>query len=982
MNSKRWQEVERLFHATMERDPEQRADFLHEACAGDESLRTEVESLLAYGGQAGDQLEAPAMEILARRIASDSESSKESRSMIGQTISHYRITEKLGSGGMGVVYRAEDITLGRHAALKFLPAGVLNSPAARERFMREARAAAALNHPSICTVYEIGLHEDQHFIAMELLEGQTLRQRIAQIRLKTEELIDVAIQIADALNAANAKSIIHRDIKPANIFITNSGQAKILDFGLAKILAARQQTAEATASTEELVTSPGITVGTIAYMSPEQARGEELDARTDLFSFGVVLYEMATGQQAFPGSTSAVVFNAILTKAPVSPVRLNPEVPDDLERIINKALEKDRALRYQSASEMRVDLQRLRRDSDSGRLAAIGTQAARGRARRWITIAAALTLAVVIGAILYRRFMPPPAAPFERMEITRLTNSGKASGAAISPDGKYVVHVVTDNGKSSLWLRHVVTGSNVQILPPAEGGFGWMRFSRDGNSLYYVFSPGKPSVSLYTMPVLGGNSRKLIELAEDSVDCSFSPDEKRLAFLKVNGTGTVLLTVNIDGSGERQIANRNFPEQIQRLSWSPDGKIISYNVFTYRVGVSASLEAIPAEGGPARRLGSHTWNDILPREWLPNSHGIIALAGDPENAFQIWHISYPEGDAHRITNDLNSYSSVSLNGDASALVAVQQENTAHIWVVPVGDPTRARQISKGHMDGRTGLAWARDDNIIFGAPDNSKNPQLWITATDGAPPLQLTVNGKFNASPAVCGNSRHLVYLSYPAGTPHIWRSNLDGSDARQLTNGAGEFQPSCSPDGTWLTYGTMDPKGVGIWRMPIDGGNSTRIWERYGRGDISPDGKWVLIQELISANAKPSIIPATGGQPVKIFGWDQELGQPLGWTADGRALLYTKPSSGVWNIWQRSLTWRGSQTIDQFYQRSVPAVGKSRHVTRRQKTGGGARLLYERRRPDQRSERQVITRAFIGASTLRYNARLEMHATAVQQPP
>jgi Tol biopolymer transport system component/tRNA A-37 threonylcarbamoyl transferase component Bud32 len=858
--------------------------------------------------------------------------------MVGKTVGHYRIIEKLGSGGMGVVYKAEDTILGRYVALKFFPADVLNSPAATERFMREARTAAALNHPNICTVYEIGLHESQYFIAMELLEGQTLRQRIAQSRFKTEELLDVAIQIADALNAANAKSIIHRDIKPANIFINKDGQAKILDFGLAKIPTARQQTSVTTATTEELVTSPGSAVGTIAYMSPEQARGEELDARTDLFSFGVVLYEMATGQQAFTGSTSAVIFNAILTKAPISPVRLNPEVPDGLERIINKALEKDRALRYQSASDMRVDLQRLKRDSDSGSVAAFGTQAAadskpevpgaRGRARRWILIAAALALAVVAGAILYRRFMPPPAAPFERMEITRLTDSGKASAAAISPDGKYVAHAVTDNGESSLWLRHAVTGSNVQILPPAEGNFRFVRFSRDGNSLYYVFyNPRKPPQSLYKMPVLGGNSRKVIGLAGVNY-CSFSPDEKRLALARIKGTESVLSTVNIDGSGERQIANRNLPELIEGTSWSPDGKIISYNVFTYRDGLSCSLEAIPAEGGPARRLGSRTWSGISSGQWLPNSHGLINLARDQEGAGQVWHISYPEGDARRITNDLNRYTSLSLNGDASALVAVQQEDTAHIWVVPVGDPTRARQITKGRQDGGSGIAWAGDDSIIFGAPDNSQNPQLWITATDGTPPRQLTVEGKINGSPAVCGDNRYLVYLSSIAGTPHIWRSNLDGSDTRQLTNGAGESMPSCSPDGTWLTYGTGDPKGLGIWRMPIDGGNPIRIWDQYGGGQISPDGKWVLIRELMSVNAKPSIIPATGGQPIKTFDRDPELGLPLGWTADSRTLLYVQTRSGVSNIWQRSLDGGEAKPLtnfnsDQFQQMGSVAMSR-----------------------------------------------------------
>jgi serine/threonine protein kinase/Tfp pilus assembly protein PilF len=285
---------------------------------------------------------------------------------IGQSISHYRILEKLGSGGMGVVYKAEDAALGRCVALKFLPVDALNSPAAIDRFMREARTAAALNHPNICIVHEIGMHEGWHFIAMELLEGQTLRQRITRSRFKTEELLNIAIQIADALKAAHTKGVIHRDIKPANIFITRSGQSKILDFGLAKFSGARQESTETTLSAGEPLTSPGSAVGTIAYMSPEQARGEELDARSDLFSFGVVLYEMATGQQAFTGNTSHVIVDAILHKAPTSPVRLNPELPDMLEQIINRALEKDRALRYQSASDLHAELQRLKRNRDSG----------------------------------------------------------------------------------------------------------------------------------------------------------------------------------------------------------------------------------------------------------------------------------------------------------------------------------------------------------------------------------------------------------------------------------------------------------------------------------------------------------------------------------------------------------------------------------------------------------------------------------------
>src|SRR5580698_9177341 len=703
--------------------------------------------------------------------------------MIGQTISHYRITGRLGSGGMGVVYEAQDLTLGRRVALKFLPPELAREVSALDRFLLEARAASALNHPNICTIYAVEKDGDQSFISMELIDGQGLDTKLHSGPVPIDRLLDISIQLADALDAAHVKGIVHRDIKPANIFLTTRGQVKVLDFGLAKLTRA-EVAPETVGPTQDglgtaSLTSPGSTVGTVAYMSPEQARGEALDARTDLFSLGIVIYQMATGSLPFSGNTSAVIFNAILERDPVPAAQLNPQVPPKLQEIIDKLLEKERDLRYQSAADLRGDLRRLKRDTETGRKTAQPISAsaivaapanspaptpssgsgvvAAARQHKLGTGVAALIAAVLVAAAAYgvyallNRMRP---IPFENISITKVTETGKAALVAISPDGKYILNVVRDAGQESLWLRNLPTNSDTQVIPPAQVDYAHLDFSPDGNYIYFARSePGSIELKyLYRAPVLGGTPQRLVTDIDSNI--TFSPDGQQIAYFRDNNPEAGkerLLLLPVGGGEEKTLYSGPINGGLRDPAWSPDGKTIVCMVLQPGDAFSG-LVTLDVATGKQKLFFTSGATIVQHPVWMPDQSGLLVQSSLARN--QIIFVSYPEGKSHDVTRDTNNYSEPSVAADGRTLVSVLSQFQYNLFVMPAAslNNSQPRQVTSG-APVRT-FSWTPDSQLVT---DSNSGLSLINPQSSNKTSLFEQAEG-VSGNPSACANDRYMVF--------------------------------------------------------------------------------------------------------------------------------------------------------------------------------------------------------------------------------
>lgn len=974
MTPDRWQTIKEIFNAAVLLQPEERAGFLADACGDDEAVRSEVASLLS--AHAGDEgfLAVPAFAMGAELLMDLSGGPS-----AGDQIGPYKILSELGSGGMGDVFLALDTRLGRNVALKLLPVELARDLQRVRRFELEARTASALNHPNVCVIHEIGKTSDgRQFIAMEYIDGVTLRTRLGQKPMTLTETLDVGAQVAWALEAAHAAGVVHRDIKPENIMLRRDGYVKVLDFGIAKL---NENISQPSALTEastlgKVHTDPGTRMGTVKYMSPEQLRERPVDERTDIWSLGVVLHEMATGATPFAARTTNETIAAILERQPVSFTAGGENIPTGFRQIIKKALSKNRRDRYQKVSSLAADLRQLRRqieDGTAGKFREPETPSelnakdsptrpiddSRDRAgpRKGKTLfsttgefilaeikghkkAAVLVAIAGIVAVLFagtyllrqvnRREESKPTgnaalAMWETAKPRTVRNTGTSVCAAISPDGKYVVHAEKRGGMQELKSTGLVNNQHSVVVEAAEVEYRGITFSPDGTYVYVVSNAKNEAPSLYQIAWPSSEPRKV----KDGVDSpiAFSPDGDRFTFVRINRAISeyALVVADRNGGQEKIIATRRNGETFSEYgpAWSPDGKTIVCGAGYWDTGHHGILIEANLETLDQKVLGAHQWFSILQIAWRAESGGLIVSAADGDvRPYQLWLVSYPGGDVKQITNGPGEYKGVSLPNGANKIISIQSQWIAEIWVTAKGEATKiASPVSFAF-----GLSWTREGSVVFSSMVGN---ELDLTLVDqsGTHQRQLTVHEGDNYTPTVCADGRFIVFASNRRGGLNIWRMNAaDGSDPTQLTFTDGNSYPSCSPDGKWVVYDNQSKGAFTVWKVPIDGGTPEKLSEKNARMPVvSPDGAFIACRYIFPDRKREiAILPFSGGDPVRRVPIPMPEWQSVQWWDEGRALTYVEKRDGRSNIWSYDLASGAKKQLTHFEDEQIFAYGWS----------------------------------------------------------
>ncbi len=891
--------------------------------------------------------------------------------LTGTKLGRYEIRKKIGAGGMGEVYLAHDEQLDRKVALKVLLPEFCCDPERTERFKLEAKAASALNHPNIITIYEVGIEDERLFIATEFVDGETLRDKINAGEMTYLEAVRITEQVADALAVAHDAHIVHRDIKPDNIMIRKDGIVKILDFGLAKPIFEKLVGAED--ETVRLVkTQPGMVMGSVRYMSPEQARGKETDARTDVWSLGVVLYETLTGSNPFEGETVSDSLAAVIH---IEPAPLE-DVPEELQRIVRKALKKKSGERYQSIKDFALDLKDLRTEAEhhSGEnrlnrlsptvgikkhdtektetllhqtisadhhtreqsgFSKTGEKSVSNKPKRqWLLpLTIVLSAAILAFGGLYHlpQFFGNDAPLFQSIQASRLTDNGTANLAEISPDGKLVAFINRQEGKESLAVRQVVTGNIISLVQPTAMNFYHPSFTPDGNFVYYV-TVDKGIGTLYQVPALGGEIKKIIVDIDSKV--TFSPDGKRIAFIRHNPNqgGDTIVMADADGTNPQaflQTKEINY-DQFIGIDWSPDNNSVLVGMFKNKNELNQKLQlaTIGLTDKKLEFIGDKGWLGVKSFEWIRNGSGIVLVgkANLGENS-QVWFLSYPRGDVRQITTDTTDYGTVSVSADGSLMVATRVDVISSLWSrVPQTGEMRQLIVENKNLLGFAGVSQMREGKILF-VKNTGKEVNIFSIEETGGSEKQLTSAGGINLNPIATPDGKYILFNSNRSGAFTIWRMNADGSNPVQLTSSGTsmEAQQQVSKDGRRVIFmrQTSDGGNTKLMKVSIDGGEAVQLMPESAMMEyfprISSDGKLLAFHTFAFDANNPNIEPK-----VKVVGFDGEkidqsvkefetnINPEFKFSPDSKSLTYLN-KAGIDNLWSLSLTDRKEKPLTDF---------------------------------------------------------------------